>query len=77
LFDSGVKIPQHRNVEASGTMKLSPDENKVMLKGNGGKKKYQVPRILYKEPLEAIAAVCEGPPGKEDTLSGCTSAFSS
>jgi hypothetical protein len=34
---------------------------------SGGKRRYQAPRILYREPLEAMAAVCAPtPPAKSN-----------
>jgi len=46
--------------------------------GSEGKRRYQKPRILAREPLEAVAAVCSpSPPAKTDGNSCPSGPFSS
>lgn len=37
-----------------------------------GRKTYTAPRIVYREPLEAVAAVCTGPPDPAKSDVVCT-----
>ena len=51
-----------------------PEENKEMAVDS--KKPYETPRVIYRAPLEAMAALCgtSQPPGK--TSLPCTTTFS-
>jgi hypothetical protein len=40
------------------------------------KKPYERPQIIYRAPLEAMAAVCTPAPGKAIGTAGCTVQFS-
>ena len=46
-------------------MKDKNDDKNERGNGTAKKKAYRRPEILYREPLEAIAALC-GPPGKSN-----------
>jgi len=50
----------------------APHEEHQDRSTNGSRKPYQRPRILFREPLEAMAAVCSGDGAKTTSDNSCT-----
>ena len=56
--------------EAGGRISpLEPDATSTT--APGGTSPYEAPRILSREPLEGVAAVCTGPPSPKASLATC------
>lgn len=50
------------------TLKREPGRSS----GEGAKRAYEPPRILYREPLEAMAAVCAPTPPAKGNVAFCS-----
>lgn len=50
------------------TVSSAENTSGTSTENGSGRKPYEAPRILYREPLEALAISCTGPGGKGDPI---------
>ncbi len=59
-------MPEPPNTDSTAHTRVKMTDKKQHPEAQGGKRKsYQAPKIVSREPLEALAAVCNQPGAKE------------
>ena len=57
---------QNDTISQQGPATAPSPESATAAPGRRGRRPYQAPRILERQPIEAVAAVCSVPGGKND-----------